>query len=227
MALIERFTKNTVGSDFVAGDIHGCFDQLESAVERLAIDPVCDRLFAVGDLIDRGPLSVQALEWLEKPWFHSCLGNHEEVLLTERDPVALLSFLLFNGGTWWLEQDEAWREQFMDAISRLPLAMDIETPHGHVGIVHADVPEAMTWPEFTDALETGDPYVREYAVWSRDRAEGRVTSNVKGIERVVCGHTPMLDKAIRIVGNVWFIDTGAFLAEEGGKLTLMPLSELF
>ncbi len=48
------FGKNSSGRDFVVGDIHGSFGALEQLLQRLNFDPDCDRVFAVGDLIDRG-----------------------------------------------------------------------------------------------------------------------------------------------------------------------------
>lgn len=228
MAAIERFAQNTDGRDFVIGDIHGCFDQLEAALDRVDFDPARDRAFSVGDLIDRGPHSPAAREWLERPWFHTCLGNHEEMmLLSVTDPTQQLAWLLFNGGEWWLALDTAAREQFLAAFAEVPLALEIETALGRLGVVHADVPAAMSWPDFVQALAAGDPQIRQTALWGRDRAEGFVSTPVEGIDRVVCGHTITPDRRIHVVGNVWFIDTGAFFREGDAKLTVIPITELF
>jgi serine/threonine protein phosphatase 1 len=106
--------------------------------------------------------------------------------------------------------------------------MEIETGRGRVGIVHADIPEGMSWPVFTAALETGDAAARQTALWSRRRADARVTAPVEGIDRVVCGHTITPDRMIHRLANVWFIDTGAFLTGTwGGHLTLLSLESLF
>ena len=44
--------------------------------------PGCDRLFALGDLIDRGPRSADALAWMESGQIElSVRGNHEQMLL--------------------------------------------------------------------------------------------------------------------------------------------------
>ena len=52
---------NPAGRDLAAGDVHGHFDTLEQALEQIAFDPVSDRLFSVGDLVDRGPRLEAAL----------------------------------------------------------------------------------------------------------------------------------------------------------------------
>ena len=55
MSLVQRFTQNTRGRDFVVGDLHGCFDHLRVMLEHIQFNRVTDRLFCVGDLVDRGP----------------------------------------------------------------------------------------------------------------------------------------------------------------------------
>lgn len=224
---VQHFAINAAGRDFAVGDIHGCFDQLRAALSHVLFDPEHDRMFATGDLVDRGPRSAAALEWLAQPWFHSCLGNHESMRLDEPDPGRLALWLLLNGGEWWFATSETARQQFLAAFARLPYVLEVQTAHGRVGIVHADVPGLFTWPQFLQALMAGDPEAREAALWSRQRAEGRLTEPVADIERVVCGHTIMADGKPRVVGNVWLIDTGAFLLPPYGDLTVLPLDELF
>ncbi len=224
---VQRFAINATGRDFAVGDIHGCFDQLQAALERVRFDPVRDRVFVTGDLVDRGPRSQEALEWLGRPWFHSCLGNHEAMRLGNPDPHELALWLLLNGGEWWFAIGATARKQFLAAFARLPYALEVETARGRVGIVHADVPAQFTWPQFLHALVAGDPEVREAALWSRLRADGLLTAPVAEIEQVVCGHTIIPDSKVRTVANVWLIDTGAFLLPPSGVLTVVPLDELF
>lgn len=225
--IVQRFEANRAGRDFVVGDVHGCFDQLEAWLDALAFDPRRDRAFAVGDLIDRGPHSALALAWMARPWFHSCIGNHEELLLTSPDNPYRQRLWYANGGEWWLALNRAQRAQFAAAVQQLPVAIELASPHGRVGIVHADVPAAMDWPQFTAALEAGDSEVRDTALWGRDRAEGRVTSPVAGIERVVCGHTITPDRRVHTVGNMWLIDTGAFSGQDTAGLTVLNVADLF
>lgn len=71
---------NTQGTDYVVGDLHGCFQLLQDALDKVFFDPACDRLFSVGDLVDRGPDSLKCLQLLAEPWFHAVMGNHEAML---------------------------------------------------------------------------------------------------------------------------------------------------
>ena len=51
-------------SDYVIGDIHGCYDELQAMIEKIGLSND-DRLFMVGDYIDRGDQNVEMLQWLE------------------------------------------------------------------------------------------------------------------------------------------------------------------
>lgn len=227
-AAVQSFPRNDRGCDYVVGDVHGCFSQLQRRLDALRFDPDCDRLFSVGDLIDRGPESRQARWWLRQPWFHPCLGNHEAMLLSlGEDWREHPEWLLFNGGEWWYELDDEQRGRFLEPLRALPYALEVTTPWGRVGIVHADVSPELSWPRFVAALNGGDAHARATAIWSRSRADGYVGGDVQGIERVVCGHTINPDAQVLIRGNVWFIDTGAFLEPHGDHLTVLGLHELF
>lgn len=220
--MIERFGLNESGRDFIAGDIHGEYHLLEVELDRLGFDAECDRLFCVGDLVDRGSNSLAALEWLAKPWFHSCRGNHDNFVHTAPGDVDELSWwVAINGGEWWLDVDEATRWRFMETFARLPMVLEVATAQGLTGIVHADVPCNMSWPRFVERLQGGDRAVYEYALWSRSRAQEVCTAPVEGIDRVFCGHTVF--EGPKRIGNVLFIDTGAGYDFEGAHLTVLPL----
>ncbi|MDX9766819.1 MAG: metallophosphoesterase, partial [Ectothiorhodospiraceae bacterium] len=172
---ILRLHRNEKGRDFVVGDIHGCFGQLDVELQRVGFDPARDRCLSVGDLVDRGPDSFAALEWIGRPWFHACLGNHDDMVLNaSADPADLAWWVMRNEGGWWLDLDQATQDRFIEGFGRLPLAIEVETAHGRVGIVHADVPAGMGWDAFVAALAAGDARVRETALWGRSRATGAV-----------------------------------------------------
>ena len=78
---VRLLPKNTSGKDYVVGDLHGCFELLERLLKQVEFNSATDRLFSVGDLIDRGPDSLRCLQLLEQPWFYAVQGNHENMLL--------------------------------------------------------------------------------------------------------------------------------------------------
>jgi len=206
---VLRFPLNEHGRDFVVGDIHGMFRHLTKLLEETEFDDKADRLFSVGDLVDRGPDSKSALEWLDKPWFYACRGNHEQFAIDSNDAEQLDVWVNYNGGEWWLELHPEEQEVFRLRFMELPMALEVETRWGRVGIVHADVPPLLPWERFMDLLEARDRDAALYAMWSRNRISGMCTSLpvTGGVQRVYCGHTPTRETVQ--IDNVYYIDTGA------------------
>ena len=56
-----KISRNAKGKDFIVGDIHGHYDLLMEGLERISFCKQNDRLFSVGDLIDRGPESLKCM----------------------------------------------------------------------------------------------------------------------------------------------------------------------
>lgn len=209
MSKIQRFEKNRNGRDFVVGDIHGEFSKLERQLEELGFDKSSDRLFSVGDLVDRGPESDEAVYYvMRRPWFHAVKGNHEQMLVDALNPelpnAAGNHFI--NGGQWFYGLPEVEQQCIAVVLDDLPIAIEVETDAGLVGIIHAEVPYG-DWNEFKLDLETNEPYTEEIAMWSRKKIMNGDCSYVLGIDFVYVGHTPV--KRVLELGNVTYIDTGA------------------
>ena len=135
---VQYVPSNRLGRDFVVGDVHGCFRTLDRALAALEFDACRDRLFGVGDLVERGPHSHEALDWIDHRFTAVALGNHEDAALGWLEDRLQGSHDAPYG---WLRSIAAsayprWR----DALREMPLAVTVEAPHGPVGIVHAESP---------------------------------------------------------------------------------------
>lgn len=74
---------------YAIGDIQGCFAPLQRLLRRLALADG-DRLWLVGDLVNRGPHSLEVLRWAKAlgPRCMTVLGNHDLHLLARAAGVA-------------------------------------------------------------------------------------------------------------------------------------------
>lgn len=65
--LVRRFDRKPLGRDLIVGDAHGCFTKLQASLDAVGFNLERDRLFSVGDLVDRGPESAHTLRPAEPP----------------------------------------------------------------------------------------------------------------------------------------------------------------
>jgi len=72
-----RLSADKYENIYVVGDVHGCIAELRALWERLDVSP-SDAVVFVGDLIRKGPASVDVVEFVDsRPNAVSVMGNNE------------------------------------------------------------------------------------------------------------------------------------------------------
>jgi Calcineurin-like phosphoesterase len=169
---------------FVIGDIHGCAATLRQLVLEQLRPTAADRIYLLGDLIDRGPASKGVLDFIfeMRAAGHSVaavMGNHEEMFLQAASDHRYLDLWYANGGLATLASFQAagpgdvpqrYRE-FLGSLPRCILLDRFVIVHAGLNFIPQDPFEdtaAMLW--------TRSPFVDRSRIGDR---------------RLVCGHTPV------------------------------------
>lgn len=171
-----------VARTFIIGDVHGCALTLQRLLfEELRLSRH-DRLYLLGDLIDRGPRSREVLETLMRLIsagysINSIRGNHEEMVLNACRNRDFFLLWIENGGKATLQSFGA-----EDAC---------EIPHRYIQFL-STFPHYIQLEKFIlchaglNCLAPDPLSDTESMLWGRDLP---VIPERLGGRRVICGHT--------------------------------------
>ena len=240
--LVIHHASNPDGRDFVVGDLHGCRAMLDTMMTHVGFDPAKDRLFSVGDLVDRGPDSVGCLELLLEPWFFPVLGNHDAMLLAywstgsgERQNIYRDAFQ-YNGGTIWAYPVRDLADQFVPLLENLPFVRVVGDGEHRFQVLHAERRDNDTATFLSDTdLDDPRPEIwnhhhfirgfddvgdwRDHLLWGRSTIQARQPLMFKRLTNMdFTGHTitvhAKVPDAVIQIGHHVYLDSGAFTARE-------------
>lgn len=166
------------------GDVQGCCDELELLIERLDFEPDRDQLWFVGDLVNRGPKSLETLRLVRGLGAAAVavLGNHDlHLLALASNPDTPVKDV-------WLQPvlRAPDRDELLDWLRRLPLAhydSELNTLLVHAGVApgwraadameHAAEVEAVLsgpgYPDFLAAMYGSKPSRWDASLAGADR----------------------------------------------------------
>lgn len=252
---VIHHSKNESGRDFIVGDLHGCRSMLDDLLSHVGFDAQQDRLFSVGDLVDRGPDSVACLELLKEPWFFPVLGNHDAMLMAwilgnRKDKMCRTyegAFIMNHGWEWAKRFTRA--GEFLPLLQKMPLVRVVGAESdSRFNLVHAelydeqqgawsdtdlDCPDETPWQvkHWVIGFDDVGTWI-DHALWGRNlrfAMSKDAQVEVDGLSTTYCGHTitPPRQGQLFQYGNHVFLDTGAFTAQKyaGRGLTLWSPTE--
>ena len=121
-------------SDYLIGDVQGCFDALQTLLKKIHFSADKDRLFFLGDVVNRGNKSLETLRFIKdaKDNASMVLGNHDFHLLAcslgNRNPNKKDTFIDV------INAKDA--PQLLDFLKQQPLVIH----HKDALMVHAGIP---------------------------------------------------------------------------------------
>lgn len=219
--------KQTESGPFdIIGDIHGCFDELVLLLKKLGYviedyhvtHPEGRKVVFIGDLVDRGPKSVEVLKLvmgMVKDGLAFCVqGNHDNKL------YRMLSGhnVIVNHGLELTRQEldqatETFRNDVKEFLKDLPTHVILD--YGKLVVAHAGIKEEYIGRHSKEikAFTLYGDTTKELDEWGLP--ERRLWSNdYKGNALIIYGHTPNLEPVM--INNTINIDTGCVF---GNKLT--------
>jgi serine/threonine protein phosphatase 1 len=201
------FSKEDMMRTIVIGDIHGCYQELLQLLETVQLNP-SDRLISLGDIVDRGPDSVQVYDYLKnRPNTIVLMGNHERKHLRQT--------LSYSQEIVKLQFGDRYAE-FLDWVVHLPYYEETE----NAILVHAAVENGLPITEQKEEVLCGCTAGEKYL----EKHYGKTywTQIYDGAKPVIFGHHVVGDAPLIRDQKIYGIDTGAC---HGGRLTALILPD--
>lgn len=222
---IEYIDGDKYENIYTCGDPHGCYDILMKKLKDIGFNFKKDLLISVGDNIDKGNQNEEMILLLNKSWFKSVRGNHEQYSYeTYVDPDIKDKHIGKTFGGLWLykNNDAAMREYIALKCYSLPLMIELKYKGGKYAFIHAD-PVYDNLDAIKRGIESNEMVgsrTFEYAMMTNRIMAKRKhdVPYIRGVTRIYLGHQPF--DSVQVKGNCHFIDTGAVY---NGNLTIVKV----
>lgn len=205
---------------YAISDIHGNNDKFNNLLDKLSLNKE-DKLFLLGDYIDRGPDSKGVLDTifrLKNTGYNlTCLrGNHEQMMLDAVNGFDTDFWLRFGGK----ETMQSFSTELISVIPKIYIdfinSLDYYSIHEKFILVHAGVNMRSDKP--LEDLES--------LIWLRNW-ERYFDKNWLGERVIIHGHTPTELSRIKSRANlnkVICIDNGSYMKDKDGFGSLAALN---
>ena len=218
---------------YVIGDVHGHYRTLLALVQKLPKDA---RLVFVGDLVDRGPQSMEVVKFVREGGHLCVMGNHEELMIAHGQmlidayrnggEISLCNNWFLNGGVHTARsygivklkegkpaKVEAYEKALcsfqddLDWMESLPLYIELDAVH-HSGlpVVVSHGAVATVWG--LRKVDAMFKTFRDMALWNR-KEPGHDTKIFN-----IFGHTPTRWEA-EVQSHYVNVDTGCYVGRNG------------
>lgn len=206
----------------VIGDVHGQYEGLMTLLGAIAPGSR-DRLYFLGDLIDRGPQSAQVVDFVKKNNYPCLLGNHEQMLLNVLTggsaSTSAMQAWLYSGGQATIAsyQEATIPQEHIDWLTTLPTYIDL----GDIWLTHAGI----------DPLIPLNQQTAEQFCWIREEFHSMEKPYFPN-KLIIIGHTitftfPGVNPGQLAQGKGWLdIDTGAYHPRSGWLTALDVTNKL-
>src|SRR5688572_25801787 len=140
---------------YAVGDVQGCYEALCCVLQQVGFDPAQDRLWLVGDIVNRGPQSLEVLRFVRSLGAAAqlVLGNHELHLLA----VAAGARRLRPSDTLDAITSAPDREELLEWLARQPL-LHVDESLGYC-MVHAGLLPGWTISEAAALAREAQPWL--------------------------------------------------------------------
>ncbi len=171
---------------YAIGDVQGCYDELRALLDRIGFDSKGARLWLTGDLVNRGPGSLEVLRLVKGlgEAAVTVLGNHDLHLLAVAESLAPAKYRSDPLAPVLAARD---RDDLLDWLRRRPL-LHHDPDLGYL-LIHAglppewDVAEASRRAGEVETVLRGDGY-REFLRQMYGDTPGRWSEHLAGWDRL-------------------------------------------